>query len=393
LFLADSFLPHAGGSRNYYYNLYKGLVGLGESRVVVLTKKVPGWKEFDQDAFADDFRIHRRFAPLASWKYQELPKGVFPLGQAIWHVLRERPAIVHAGDLYPQGVIAMVLKKLFGLPYVMYCHGEEITQSDRFRYQPRVVERIYNSADGVIAASEFARQNLLRIGIPDERIRKITPGVNVEKYASGRRKEELSRARGLEGKVVLLTVARLVPRKGHRLVMQALGKICRENPNVHYAIVGTGPEESRLRQFAQENNLADKVTFFGYVPDSELADFYNLCDIMVMPNRREENGDVEGFGMVFLEANAAGKPVIGGRTGGAAESVAEGTTGFLVDPDDPEELTAALQRLLVNPELRERLGSAGARRALCEFDWKTRSELLGEVNRDVLMSGGRMKCT
>jgi phosphatidylinositol alpha-1,6-mannosyltransferase len=393
LLLTDSFLPHAGGSRNYYYNLYKGLVERGESQVSVLTKKIPGWKKFDREACTDYFCIHRRFTPLTSLKYHELPKGFFPFAQAMWHVLRQSPAIIHAGDLYPQGVIAMALKQLYGLPYVVYCHGEEITQSDRFRYQPRVRGRIYKNADGVVAASEFARQNLLRIGIPEERIRKITPGVDVQKYSSGCSKEELSRSYGLDGKIVLLTVARLVPRKGHRLVLEALGGICRQNPNVHYAIVGTGPEASRLRQVVQEKNLGDKVTFFGHVSDAQLADFYNLCDVMVMPNRQEGNGDVEGFGMVFLEANAAGKPVIGGKTGGAAEAIAEGITGLLVDPDDPQDLARALCQLVSDRELRERLGRAGSTRARLEFDWATRAGALERINQEILLrSGGPAAC-
>jgi len=384
LLLVDSFLPHAGGSREYYNNIYRNLVDLGDSEVTILTKKTPGWKEFDSTASSELFHIKRRYKPLASTKYHELPKGLGPFLDAAWQVLRHSPAIVHAGDLYPPGVMAMFLKKLVGLPYVVYCHGEEITQTDHFRYQPRVRDRIYKYANAVVANSEFARQNLLRIGVAEERIHKITPGVDFTRFRPMPPRTDLLKRYRLEGKIVLLTVARLVPRKGHRVALQAFEKVSSEVPDAHYLIVGTGPEEGRLRQSVQDAGLSDRVTFAGFIPGTELPDIYNLCDIMVMPNRQAEDGDVEGFGIVFLEANAAGKPVVGGRSGGAIEAVVEGVTGFLVNPDDPDELAGVLRTLLFGRELRRKLGKAGAQRVVSEFSWKTRADTLRKVNSEIL---------
>jgi phosphatidylinositol alpha-1,6-mannosyltransferase len=384
LLLTDSFLPHAGGSREYYSNIYRSLVELGDSEVTILTKKVPGWQEFDLAASTEFFHIKRRFKPLTSTKYHELPRGVGPFLDAAWQALRYSPAIVHAGDLYPPGLTAMILKRVLGIPYVVYCHGEEITQLDRYRYQPLIRDRIYKSADAVVAASEFARQNLQRIGVEDRKICKITPAVHADRFGLGLASTGLLQRYDLAGKSIVLTVARLVQRKGHRIVLQALSKICNEIPNVHYVIVGTGPEESNLRRLVQQSGLAERVTFAGYVLRDELPGFYSLCDVMVMPNRQEEDGDLEGFGMVFLEASAAGKPVIGGRTGGANEAIAEGITGFLVNPDDPDELAVTLRRLLLNRELRDKLGEAGAQRARADFDWKSRAEALHRVNHLIL---------
>jgi phosphatidylinositol alpha-1,6-mannosyltransferase len=107
---------------------------------------------------------------------------------------------------------------------------------------------------------------------------------------------------------------------------------------------------------------------------------------MVMANRQEENGDVEGFGIVFLEGSAAGKPVVGGRSGGAVEAIEEGVTGYLVDPDNADELVGVLRKLLLDPELREKLGAAGARRVRAEFNWKTRAEALEALNCKILES-------
>lgn len=384
LVLTDAFLPHAGGSREYYHNIYQGMAGLGDSQVTILTKRIPGWEEFDRQANTPFYEIRRKFKPLTSTKYGELPKGIPVFLQALWSVLRDRPSVIHAGDLYPQGVIAMMFKKLFSIPYVIYCHGEEIPQLNRSRFQPRVRNRIYMSADAVIANSEFTRQSLLRLGVPKERICKITPGVHVERFQPAACDADLRNSYGLKEKLILLTVARLVPRKGHRLVMQALSKLKAKFPNAHYLIVGKGPEEPELRKLASEFGISDRVIFAGYVPAEKLPEFYRLCDIVVMPNRVDETGDLEGFGMVFLEANAAGKPAVAGRTGGAAEAVADGSTGYLVDPEDADELASVLDRLLADKNLRDRLGSAGLERVRHCFSWHERAVVLRDLNRKII---------
>jgi len=391
LLLTDAFLPHAGGSREYYHNIYRELVSLGDSEVTILTKKVPGWEAFDERVSVLGFRIQRCFRPLPSWKYYELPKGIGPFLQALWHAIRGCPDIVHAGDLYPQGLTALILKKIFGLPYVVYCHGEEITQTDKYRYQPVVRDRIYKAADAVIANSEFARKQLLRIGVEKDRIHKINPGVDANRFRHNSVYEGVPQHKELQGKTVILTVARLVPRKGHRAALEAFATVCNEYPSAHYLIVGTGPEESRLHQAVQDSGLQDRVTFVGHVSGEDLPQFYNACDIMLLANRQEADGDIEGFGIVFLEANASGKPVIGGRSGGATEAVVDGETGILVDSDNPDELAAALRCLLGDPEMRRKLGKAGSQRVRSEFDWKSRAQLLRQVNESILMTSETQK--
>ena len=383
LFLTDSFLPHAGGSRVYYFNLYKRLADKLGLRVRILTKKVEGWQEFDQAQASENLQITRRFKPLATWRYSELPKGVLPLPETLWRTLKGHHPVLHAGDLFPPGLICLALKKLLRTPYLAYCHGEEITQTDRYQNQPRIRDRIYRSANAIVAASEFARQNLLRIGISAERIHKITPGVDCSRFSPRPPKEALVRQFGLSGKTVLLTVARLWPRKGHDVLLRAIARICESFPNLHYLVVGKGPEKENLERLAQELNISSLVTFVGYVPEQGLPDYYNLSNIFAMPNREESNGDIEGFGIVFLEAGASGSPVLGGRSGGASEAIREDVTGFLVDPESVEEIAESLRALMGNSELRAKLGEAGRRRAVTEFDWDSRAESLWQVNHEI----------
>lgn len=381
--MTDAFLPHAGGARVYYYNLFREWTRYSGNHVTVLTKKVPGWEGFDSTQSNDEFRIVRSGRPLPSWKYQEWPKIALPFVNATSLLLRNRFDLIHFGDLYPQGVLSLWFKRLSGKPYVAYCHGEEITQTDGRRFQPKVRNAIFREASMVVAASEFARQNLLRIGIDPGRIRKITPGVDCERFQPVAPRPDLVERHELIGKTVLLTVARLVPRKGHRLILEALRQLVREVPNIVYLIVGTGPEQDHLRRLVGEWSLNDVVRFVGFVPDDDLPSYYNLADLYVMPNS-EENGDIEGFGMVFLEANACGIPVIGGRSGGAAEAVLHGKTGMLVDPHDAGELASAIGMLIDNRSKRQELGAFGLSRARREFSWASRGVALEDVNRQIM---------
>jgi len=386
--MSDSFLPHAGGSRVYYYNLYRHLTEQFPDQVTVLTKKVPGWKKFDQQASGEGFRIIRRSRPLPNWKYHQLPKIIFPLAQAFRFVRSHAVDLVHVGDLFPQGVIAMGLRKTYGTPYLVYCHGEEITQTDHRRYQPRLRDSIYKSADAVIAANEFARENLIRIGVAQDNIFKIAPGVDSERFSPRAPSADLVRKLGLGGKTILLSVGRLVARKGHDRVLQALARIRHRLSPFLYLIAGEGPERASILSLAAQLGLSQHVTLLGKVVDEQLPDIYNLCDIFVLANREVE-GDLEGFGLVFLEANACGKPVLGCRSGGTSEAVVDNVTGMLADGENADDLAGALELLISNSELRRRMGMAGRRRAEEEFSWQSRAVLLHEVCGTVLGHAGR----
>jgi phosphatidylinositol alpha-1,6-mannosyltransferase len=290
-------------------------------------------------------------------------------------------------------VSALILKNITGLPYLAYCHGEDIALTAQYKYQPHMRNRIYQGADAVVANAEFARKSLLQIGIPESRIVKITPGVDLERFSPRPAREDLINKWNLKGKKIVLTVARLISRKGHDLVLRAMARLTRELPDAVYLIVGRGPEEQRLQKLAAELGIMDSVRFAGHVPEESLPDCYNLCDVFAMLNREEANGDLEGFGMVFLEANATGKPVIGGRSGGTADAIAEGQTGFRVDASQLDELTATLRMLLTDTNLRCQLGNAGRNRVQREFQWRDRARKLHDVSAEICKARSSEKRT
>jgi phosphatidylinositol alpha-1,6-mannosyltransferase len=378
--LTELFLPHAGGSRYYYYNLFKRLADM-QCDVTVLTKKVPGWEEFDSREKSSAFHLRRRFQPQPL-RYSQLIKTLAPIADTAAFSLLHPPDVVHCGDLFPPGAVGILLKKMTGIPFIAYSHGEDITLVDSLRFQPKMRDFIYRAADAVIANSEFAVRQLARIGVRSEKVHKVTPGLDASVFRPMPPPADLRQRYGVTDEIVLLTVGRLVPRKGHSLVLRALSELSSELPGIKYVIVGRGPEENVLIKQASDLNLRDKVVFAGFIPDEELNLHYNLADIFVMPNR-DVAGDIEGFGMVFLEANAAGKPVVAGRSGGAVEAVVHGETGLLVDPEDARELRDALHALIADRELRQQLGATGLDRVRSQFDWDSRAAKVREISAEV----------
>jgi phosphatidylinositol alpha-1,6-mannosyltransferase len=181
-----------------------------------------------------------------------------------------------------------------------------------------------------------------------------------------RRKVLGDRARGQ----VILTVGNLVERKGHDMVIRSLPAVCQRVPEATYLIVGTGPFKERLDELAAELGVRDRVIFAGRVPDDELPDLYAMCDVFAMPSRTLlASHDVEGFGLVYLEAGACAKPVVAGRSGGIEDAVVDGFTGLVVDPSDVRDIGQALIRLLTDSELRGRLGQQGRDRVEKERTW------------------------
>jgi len=215
----------------------------------------------------------------------------------------------------------------------------------------------------------------------------LHPGCDTERFRPRETGSELrQRVLGHHcGKKVILTIGNLVERKGHDMVIKALPKVLRVVPDAIYLIVGDGACRPKLEDLASEMGVRDHVVLAGYLSDHHLPEIYALGDVFVMPSRaRIENCDVEGFGLVFLEASACGKPVIAGRSGGIPDAVDHGVTGYLVDPGDPDEIAEYLIRILQDPTLAGRLGESGRKRVLREFTWDHFASKLRQILSSVV---------
>ena len=188
----------------------------------------------------------------------------------------------------------------------------------------------------------------------------------------------------------MLTVGRLVGRKNIEGVLRALPRVTEMVPNLLYLIAGDGKDRERLEVASAQMGLSPFVRFLGYVPDGLLPALYCASDVFLMPSLERKNSqDYEGFGIVFSEANACGKPVIGGRSGGMADAVIDGETGLLVDPHSVDEIAAAIIRLLTDQELAHRLGENGRRRVERELSWERVAERLAGFLHGVMQDTAR----
>ncbi|MBK7593539.1 MAG: glycosyltransferase family 4 protein, partial [Betaproteobacteria bacterium] len=241
----------------------------------------------------------------------------------------------------------------------------EITTEMGYRFYGRRRRRYLQKADAVVAVSHFTEKALIRLMDVDPcKIHLFHNGVDIQRFQPGPKRADLMERPGIAGKQVILTVGRIVPRKGFDAVIRAMPTILASVPDAHYLIVGTGHYRAALEALVQECGMHDRITFIGPVADEDLADYYRLCDLFVMPNREMPDGDTEGFGLVFLEANACGKPVIGGIAGGAVEAVRHGENGLLVDSWSIGEIAENIVRLLTDTELYDRVAARGLEIAL-----------------------------
>jgi phosphatidylinositol alpha-1,6-mannosyltransferase len=257
------------------------------------------------------------------------------------------------------------------VPYYIVAHGVELLM-ELYGRLPRWRQRDFARSTRVIANSRATARlaaDTFSLSTPPA---VVNPSVGPRPAAAdvASRAAELRRElrfdRETEGPV-LLTVGRLVPRKGCDLVLRSVADLAVEYPGLSYIIAGGGPERERLECRARELGIADRIRMLGDVDDLTKWAAYDICDVFVSPTRPSHSADWEGFGIVFIEAALSRRPAIGGRTGGTADAIVDGLTGVLVDPDELGELTGAIRLLLGDAGLRSRLGRTGEQMARTRF--------------------------
>lgn len=281
-----------------------------------------------------------------------------------------------------RGVFRLCRKRPIALVTVV--HALEVTRNMSW-LKKRWLTWTLQQSQCVVAVSEFTKTRLCQsIRLREDKVLVLPNGVNYDHFRPGLDTESLKKQWRIEDEKVILTLARVVKRKGHDRVLRALPDVLKVVPNLRYIIAGSWEASwyEELKQLACQLGLEQHVSFTGYVPPDETALYYNLCDVYIMPSRElTERGDTEGFGITFLEANACEKPVIGGNSGGVADAIEHGKTGYLVDPDDVGEISQLLIRLLTDAELAGQLGQQGRERICERYNWHALTqELLSHIH-------------
>ncbi|WP_045875555.1 glycosyltransferase family 4 protein [Pseudofrankia sp. DC12] len=356
LVVTNDFPPRPGGIQAFVHNFASRLPA---EDVVVYA---PAWKDSEAFDAAQRFLIIRHKTSLM------LPTaGVLRRAREIARA--ERCDALWFGAAAPLGLLGGPLRSSTGIERVVAStHGHEVGWA-ALPGARQTLRRIGATTDVVTYLGDYTRARIGPAFGPRPRLERLPSGVDAELFRPGAGRDEIRARHGLTGRRVVVCVSRLVPRKGQDMLIRALPGWRRRYPDTALLLVGGGPYRSDLGRLAREHDVADHVVFTGSVPWEELPAHYAAGDIFAMPCRSRLAGlEVEGLGIVYLEASATGLPVVAGDSGGAPDAVLEGRTGLVVDGRRLDDVAAAVAGLLDDPARCRSMGAAG--RAWVELTWR-----------------------
>jgi phosphatidylinositol alpha-1,6-mannosyltransferase len=354
LVVTNDFPPRQGGIQTFVAAL---LARRPPDSLVVLASRSPGWEDYDA---ALPYPVVRR--PTAML----LPTRA-TTRTAVDLARRYGCDSAVFGAAAPLGLLAPALREAGVTHQVGITHGHE-TGWVALPGSRRLMQRIASRLDVLTYISDYTRGRLAPALGGHTRLAQLSPGVDVDRFTPEADGAAVRRRHGLGDAPVVVCVSRLVARKGQDVLVAGWPRVLARHPDARLLLVGGGPAENSLRRAIDRLGLARSVVLTGPVPADELPAHYAAGDVFAMPCRTRRAGlDVEGLGMVFLEAAACGRPVVAGTSGGAPEAVQDGVTGHVVDPRSPDTVADAIAGLLDDPARAAAMGRAG--RAWVEQRW------------------------
>jgi phosphatidylinositol alpha-1,6-mannosyltransferase len=363
LIVTNDFPPRQGGIQSFVHELARRLPA---DQVAVYTSSYPGAAAFDAE---QGFPVRRH------------PGGLLiPTPAARRRILQARAdfgsTAVWFGASAPLGLLAGPLRRAGVRRIVASSHGHEAGWA-MLPVARQALRRIGSQVDVVTYLAEYTRRQVAGGFGPRATLAQLTPGVDLDTFNPTVSGAAVRQRHGLTGRPVVVCVSRLVPRKGQDVLIQAMPAIVAKVPEAALLIVGGGRYEQRLRALAEHVGVADRVIFTGPVPAAELAEHFAAGNVFAMPCRTRRWGmDVEGLGIVFLEASAAGLPVVAGDSGGAPEAVRQGITGEVVDGRDVAAVAQQVSSLLADPRRAAAMGAAGRRWTEQSWRWDAMADRL-----------------
>lgn len=376
LIVTNDFPPRPGGIQAFLHNM---ALRLDPERLVVYAST---WKRSREGIEATAaFDAEQPFTVVRDRTTMLLPTP--GATRRAVGLLREHGCTsVWFGAAAPLGLMAPALRKAGAERLVATTHGHEAGWA-QLPAARQLLGRIGEATDTITYLGEYTRSRIATALTPAavSRMVQLPPGVDEKTFHPGSGGDEVRARLGLTDRPVIVCVSRLVRRKGQDTLIQAMPRILAAEPDTVLLIVGGGPYENDLRKLAHDTGVADSVHFTGPVPWSDLPAHYGAGDVFAMPCRTRRRGlDVEGLGIVYLEASATGLPVVAGDSGGAPDAVLDGETGWVVRGGSPEEAAERIVTLLGDAELRSRMGDRG--RVWVEEKW--RWDLLAEKLQTLL---------
>ncbi|WTC19163.1 glycosyltransferase family 4 protein [Streptomyces cellulosae] len=364
LIVTNDFPPRPGGIQAFLHNM---ALRLDPERVIVYAST---WKRTREGVEATAaFDAEQPFTVVRDRTTMLLPTPA-ATRRAVGLLREHGCTSVWFGAAAPLGLMAPALRRAGAERIVATTHGHEAGWA-QLPAARQLLRRIGESTDTITYLGEYTRSRIARALTPEAAARmvQLPPGVDEKTFHPGSGGDEVRARLGLTDRPVVVCVSRLVPRKGQDTLIRAMPAILAAEPDAALLIVGGGPYEKDLRRLAADTGVAASVRFTGSVPWSELPAHYGAGDVFAMPCRTRRGGlDVEGLGIVYLEASATGIPVVAGDSGGAPDAVLDGETGWVVPGTSPTETADRITTLLADPELRDRMGRRG--REWVEEKWR-----------------------
>jgi phosphatidylinositol alpha-1,6-mannosyltransferase len=365
LVLTENFPPKSGGSGRWFWELYSRLP---KENYIIVTDIVDD-TSVDKKIENSVIRI-----PLksAEWGFKSLTGLAFYWRsvKALRKLVKQHEIThIHCGRVMHEGVIAWLLSLFTKVQFVCFIHGEDIETAATSREQSLMVKQVCGKADMLICNSLNSQNIARRLNYDVGNTVVLHPGADCERFIPVPSNLEFKKEMGWTEHSVILTVGRLQARKGHDKMIEAMPTILAAHPKTLYCIIGDGDQKPRLLKLVSELKLDKNVLFLNEISDEQMIMCYQQCDIFILPNRTIDN-DIEGFGMVLVEAQACGKAVIAGDSGGTAETMLAEQTGFIIDCTNPDLIAAKINQLLSDKVLIKSMGEKGLEFVNELFDWK-----------------------
>ena len=371
LFVTNDFGPRAGGIETF-------VIGLIERRpfgqTIVYTSAQSGSEEYDK-AWKSNYGVT---------VIRDRARILLPTPRVARNLSRiikkSRIQVAAFGAAAPLGLLSASMKRAGVQKTVALTHGHEVWWAKVFPFN-LALRRIGATVDALTFLGAFTQHMISRALSKGAAARmvKIAPGIDVDHFVP-HDASQLRKELKLENKRVIVSVGRLVHRKGQDHLIESLPEILKSVPDAHVLMVGQGPYLSHLKKLVQELNLTEHVSFIGRIQYAQLPYYICAGDVFAMPSRSRFFGlEVEGLGIVYLEASACGLPVIAGSSGGAPDAVVDGVTGFVVDGQNNQEIAAAAIRLLNDLDQAKKMGTAGRAWIIENWRWEIWSQRFNEL--------------
>jgi phosphatidylinositol alpha-1,6-mannosyltransferase len=362
LLVTNDFGPRTGGIETFVIGL---LERISDHEVTVFTSQQGDTSEYDQQWF-EKFGVRvirdRSKILLPSWRVSRTVKEV---------VASHNIEIVVFGAAAPLALMSSALRKSGVKKIIALTHGHEVWWAKIFPFN-FAIKRIGKSVDHLTYLGEFTRQAISK-ALTDKSAKemvKIAPGIDTAHFIPQPDAMQKRKDLGLQDKKIIISVGRLVHRKGQDKLIEAMPNVLRKIPNAHLLIVGVGPYKNHLEKLVNKLSLKEDVTFAGRIMYDRLPSYLSAADLFAMPSRSRFFGlEVEGLGIVYLEASACGIPVLAGNSGGAPDAVLEGVTGLCVDGTNVAEIASAVIEICSDAERASHMGAAGRNWIVDQWRW------------------------